>query len=183
MSTLTNFNVKVPINPAAFPATDSSVIWDASAGAFDLGTIGSSGITVATDPDASPSSTVNNVTTLTFKNGKITGTTPNIEVDSIWFNNDALDFGNLTGLSAGEATAGFVQNGTIARTHVTPQRYSGKISLLAIPGESTLLPYPDNYIVYTSVSVVDEGEATSYCYQGLFNFNVVTLNVKLNNPW
>jgi hypothetical protein len=77
-----------------------------------------------------------------------------------------------------DATAGFTQNGTSAKTHVTPQRYSGKISLLAIPGEeSTLLPYPNNYIVYTSVSVQDEGEATSYCIRGLFNFNVVNLEV------
>ena len=128
MSTLTNYNVKVPIDPTSFPATDQSVIWDTSAGAFALGTIGSSGITVTTDPTSAIGSV--SATTLTFKNGKITGTTPNIVVDSIWFANDALDFGNLTGLGVGGATAGFVHDGISARTYVTPQFVENRTTLL-----------------------------------------------------
>ena len=152
MSTLTNYNVKVALDIATPGFTeDKAVIFDLSENKFVLGDAGSSGITVATDPDASPSSTVDNVTTLTFKNGKITGTTPNIEVDSIWFANDTLNWGNLPTITLGGATSGFVQNGTLAKTHVTPQFSEKRTAFLTIQmdtadTQSVLLEYPENYI-------------------------------------
>jgi len=160
MSTLTNFNVKVPIDPTAFPASDSSVIWDASLGAFALGTIGSSGITVKSDP---ASVEVSSATILKFTNGKITaGITGEAVVDSIWFANDTLSFGNITNLTVGGATAGFIQDGSEAKTHVTPKFKDNNTALLTIPidtddTQSALLEYPDNYITYGEAILTSDG--------------------------
>jgi len=160
MSTLTNFNVKVPINPTDFPTTDQSVIWDTSAGAFALGTIGSSGITVKSDP---ASVEVSSATILKFTNGKITaGITGEAVVDSIWFANDTLSFGNITNLTVGGATAGFIQDGSEAKTHVTPKFKDNNTALLTIPidtddTQSALLEYPDNYITYGEAILTSDG--------------------------
>ena len=155
MSTLTNFNVKVPIDIPNFPVTDQSVIWDTSAGAFALGTIGSSGITVKSDPATIE---VTNATTLTFTNGKVTsGVAGEAVVDSLWFTAANYNWGGQTGIAS---SAGFRLDGSDAYTHVTPQRFNGKILLLATPdidGDGLPDAYPNNYIVYTSVSV-DPGE-------------------------
>jgi hypothetical protein len=156
MSTKTNFNVKVPIDPTAFPATDSSVIWDASSGSFALGTIGSDGITVISDPTTV---TVNNATTVEFLNGVITnGGTGVAEVaytlqgvtnngftttqPSLFLSNQPLDYNGLNGI---DATPGFRDQGGSAYTHVTPQEVSKPLFLLGIWQYSE---YPQNYIIY-----------------------------------
>ena len=154
MSTLTNFNVKVPINPEDFPTTDQSVIWDTSAGAFALGTIGSSGITVKGNPVNG--ATVSSATTLTFTNGRVTaGATGEAVVESLWFFQENYNWGNLNG----NATSGFRLNSGNAYTHVTPQFVDTRTTLLTIQTNETeslanaLSPYPDNYITYGEVFI------------------------------
>ena len=157
MSTLTNYNVKVALDWASPPTEDKAVIFDLSENKFVLGAAGSSGITVNSNPATSGTGNVS-ATTLTFTNGKVTqNPTGTAVVDSIWFNNDALNFGNLTGLGAGGATAGFTQDGTLAKTHVTPQFVDTRTTLLTIQTNeteslaNTLSPYPNNYITYGEV--------------------------------
>ena len=82
MSKTTNFNVKVPIDPTSFPATGQAVIWDTSAGAFALGSVGSTGVIAKTNPATAQVATA---TTLTFTNGKITANGNEAIIDSLWF--------------------------------------------------------------------------------------------------
>ena len=177
MSTLTNYNVKVPIDPTSFPATDQSVIWDTSAGAFALGSVGSTGVIAQTSPSTG---TVATATTLTFTNGKITANGNEAIIDSLWFTAANYNWGNQTGIAS---SAGFRLNGSDAYTHVTPRRAANKIVLLSIPSSPETdkpLPFPNNYITFTGLSVIetedtgsdDEGEGQQVCAAGLFSFNL-----------
>jgi len=174
MSTLTNYNVKVALDIANPGFTeDKAVIFDLSENKFVLGTAGSTGVIAKTNPATAQVATA---TTLTFTNGKITANGNEAIIDSVWFTAANYNWGGQSGIAS---TSGFILNGSDAFTHVTPRRSQAKTALLGIPRQGANefpLAYPDNYIVYTSVSTTeDDGssgsggtEGQELCAGGLF---------------